>query len=219
MKQFGGGPRLVGMYRCVTTSIEGFVQQVACSYLVHGYMFYVRGVIPEGKDPVTVDAKLIEKYGIDRTKWRRSVDAQEGIARMQYIRHERTFLLMATHGKHEFFEQEADLVRDARKVPIRFAGYSISYRRGQDGKHHPHVRIEKEQLATLKQHFRQRALHASAEQIGRELGSLPFEPYAPVRRQLLELLRTANAILHGRGVLRIPHTSIRFRRRIVHPFA
>jgi hypothetical protein len=206
------------MYRCVTTSIEGFVQQVACSYLVHGYVFYVRGVIPEGKDPVTVDAKLIEKYGINRTKWRRSVDAQDGIARMQYIRHERTFLLMATHGKHEFFEQEADLVRDARKVPIRFAGYSISYRRGLDGKYHPHVRIEKEQLATLKQHFRQRAMHASAEQIGRELAELPFEPYAPIRRQLLELLRAVNKIRVQPTYRQIPHTVLRFRRRIVQPF-
>ena len=218
VKQLGGGPRLVGMYRCVTTSIEGFVQQVACSYLVHGYVFYVRGVIPEGKDPTAVDAKLIEKYGIDRTKWRRSVDAQEGIARMQYIRHERTFLLMATHGKHEFFEQEADLVRDARKVPIRFAGYSISYRRGQDGKHHPHVRIEKQQLATLKQHFRQRAMHASAEQIGRELGGLPFEPYAPVRRQLFELLRMVNKLRAQQGLQQVSNSVLRLRRRIILPF-
>jgi hypothetical protein len=38
---------LVGMYRCVATSIEGFVQQVACSYLVNGYVFYVRRVVRE----------------------------------------------------------------------------------------------------------------------------------------------------------------------------
>lgn len=207
------------MYRCVATSIEGFVQQVACSYLVNGYVFYVRGVIPESKNPAVVDAKLIEKYGVDRSKWRRSVDAQEGLARMQYIRHDRTFLLMATHGKHEFFEREGDLVRDARKVPIRCAGYSISYKRGQDGKYHPHVRIEKEQLAALKQHFRQRAMHASAAQIGRELAGLPFEPYAPIRRQLLELLRAVNKVRTQQAYPQIPHAVLRFRRRIVQPFA
>jgi hypothetical protein len=207
------------MYRCVTTSIEGFVQQVACSYLVNGYVFYVRGAIPAGKDPAAVDAKLIKKYRVDRTKWQRSVDAQEGIARMQYIRHDRTFLLMATHGKHEFFEKEGDLVRDARKVPIRFAGYSISYRRGQDGKYHPHVRIDKEQLATLKQHFRQRAMQASAEQIGLQLGALPFEPYAPVRRQLLELHRLINRHRNLAGLALVPHTILRYRRRIVRPFS
>lgn len=219
MKRFAIVLRLVGMYRCVATSIEGFVQQVACSYLVNGYVFYVRGVIPESKDPAVVDAKLIEKYGVDRSKWRRSVDAQEGIARMQYIRHDRTFFLMATHGKHEFFEKEADLVRDARKVPIRFAGYSISYRRGQDGKYHPHVRIERQQLAMLKQYYRQLAMHASAEQIGRELGALPFEPYAPVRRQLFELLRSVNRTRQQLGCPTVEAGVLRFHRRIVQPFS
>lgn len=207
------------MYRCVATSIEGFVQQVACSYLVNGYVFYVRGMVPEGKEPDSVDAKLIAKYDIDRSKWRRAVDAQNGVARMQYIRHERTFLLMATHGAHRFFEEEAGSVRDARKSPIKYAGYSISYRRGQDGKYHPHVRIERSQLALLKQHFRQLALRPSTDRIARELADLPFEPYAPIRRQLLELLRAVNKVRTQQAYPQIPHTVLRFRRRIVQPFA
>ena len=105
-----------------------------------------------------VDAKLIEKYGVDRSKWGRSVDGENNVARMQYIRHERTFLLMATHGKYHFFDEEKESVRDARTSPIKHSGYSISYRRGQDGKYHPHVRLEKEQLATLKEYFWQRAM-------------------------------------------------------------
>jgi len=108
---------------------------------VNGYVFYVRGVVPEDKDPASVDAKLIAKYDVDRSRWRRAVDAEAGVARMQYIRHERTFLLMATHGTHRFFDEEKGSIRDARKTPIKYAGYSISYRRGQDGKYHPHVRI------------------------------------------------------------------------------
>jgi len=206
------------MYRCVATSIEGFVQQVACSYLVNGYVFYVRGVVPEGKEPETVDAKLIEKYAVDRSKWRRSVDAEAGVARMQYIRHERTFLLMATHGTHRFFEDEKGSVRDARKSPIKYAGYSISYRRGQDGKYHLHVRIERGQLALLKQHFRQLALRPSTERIARELADLPFEPYAPIRRQLLELLRAVNKVRTQQAYPQIPHRVLRFRRRIAQPF-
>lgn len=206
------------MYRCVATSIEGFVQQVACSYLVNGYVFYVRGAVPEGKAPESVDAKLIEKYSVDRSKWGRSVDAEGGVARMQYIRHEGTFLLMATHGKHHFFDEEKDSIRDARKVPIRFAGYSMSYRRGPDGKYHPHVRIEREQLALLKQHFRQLALRPSTEWIARELADLPFEPYAPVRRQLLELLRAVNRLRTQQAYPQIPYKVLRFRRRVVRPF-
>jgi hypothetical protein len=52
------------MYRCETTSLVGFVQQVATGYLTHGYYFYVTGHIPDGKDPRAVDAKLVERYGI-----------------------------------------------------------------------------------------------------------------------------------------------------------
>ena len=54
-------------YRCVATSPEGLVQQVAVCYLRHGYWWYVAGRIPKGKDPETVDHKLIEKYDIDLT--------------------------------------------------------------------------------------------------------------------------------------------------------
>lgn len=206
------------MYRCVTTSIEGFVQQVACSYLVNGYVFYVRGVVPDGKAPVDVDAKLIEKYDVNRSKWRRSVDARDGVARMQYIRHDRTFLLMATHGKHRFFDDEGRAVRDARKTPIKYGGYSVSYRRGQDGKYHPHVRIEREQLATLKQHFRTRAVYSPTDQLARELADLPIEPYAPIRRQLLELLRAVNRVRKAHGLPEVSRKVLRFRRRIVAPF-
>jgi hypothetical protein len=48
-------------YRAVATSVEGFVQQIACCYLRHGYWFYVTGRIPRGKDAEIVDAKLIER--------------------------------------------------------------------------------------------------------------------------------------------------------------
>ena len=45
-------------YRYEATSVEGFVQQVACAYLRHGYWFYVMGRIPADKDPGAIDAKL-----------------------------------------------------------------------------------------------------------------------------------------------------------------
>src|SRR5262249_30215594 len=56
-------------YHCEATSIPGFVQQLAVCYLRHGYYFYVSGCIPAGKDPCDVDRKLIERYGIDLSKW------------------------------------------------------------------------------------------------------------------------------------------------------
>ena len=44
-------------------------------------------------------------------------------------------------------------------------------------------------LNELKTYFRENACRRSAESLGRELYNLPFEPYAPVRQQLLNLLR------------------------------
>ncbi len=175
------------MYRCEAMSVEGFVQQLAVSYLAHGYWFYVVGQIPEGKDPRKVDEKLVARYQIDVSKWARARRKRAGLANLQYLRFGRFFVLLATHGTHPFFEEEASSIRDARKTPIRFCGYAISYSNG-----HPHVRIEQEEYKRLKAYFLDLALHRSAERLGSELARLPFEPYAPIRGQLLAVLRAVN---------------------------
>jgi hypothetical protein len=205
--------RLVVMYRFEATSPEGFVQQLAVSYLGNGYWFYVTGEIPEGKDPRRVDEKLVARYQIDLSKWARARRKQAGFANLQYIRFERFFVLLATHGIHTFFEEEAGSIRDARKTPIRFQGYSISYRGG-----HPHVRIEQQEYKRLKAYFLDVATHRSVERLERELGSLPFEPYAPVRRQLLAVLRAVNRERKKAGFEVVPKSCFRFMRRICRPF-
>jgi hypothetical protein len=201
------------MYRFEATSPEGFVQQLAVSYLGNGYWFYVTGEIPEGKDPGKVDEKLVARYQIDLSKWARARRKQAGFANLQYIRFGRFFVLLATHGIHPFFEEEADSIRDARKTPIRFRGYSISYRSG-----HPHVRIEQEEYKRLKAHFLELAPHRSVERLEKELGALPFEPYAPVRRQLLTVLRALNRERKKAGFEPVPRSCFRFMRRICRPF-
>ena len=201
------------MYRCEATSIEGFVQQVAVSYLANGYYFYVSGRVPEGKDPSAVDAKLIERYEIDISKWSRARRKQAGQANLQYIRHDRLFALLATHGKHRFFEEEAKSIRDARRVPIKCGGYAISYRGG-----HPHVRIEKETYKDLKAYFQDLAAHRSLEGVLAELESVGFERYAPVRRQLLNIVRAVNVVRRERGFARVPYDAFRLKRRVVRPF-
>jgi hypothetical protein len=47
-----------------------------------------------------------------------------GIANIHYLRHDRFFVLLATHGHHPFYDDEAGNIRDARRVPIKFAGYA-----------------------------------------------------------------------------------------------
>ena len=58
-------------YRAETTSIGGFIQQLAVSCVSKGYFFYVAGSVPPGKDPRVIDQKLIDRYGIDISKWAR----------------------------------------------------------------------------------------------------------------------------------------------------
>lgn len=205
------------MYRCIATSVEGFVQQTI-AYVSSGYLFYVSGTLPAGKDPEGIDRKLIERYGVAISKWARSRRKVAGEANVQYIRFERFFLLLATHGHHDFFLQEAN-IRDVRTHPIQFAGYSIGYRRGVDRKFHASCRIAPDEYAKLKAHFvGDLAVHRSVLHLIEAFGRIPWEPYAPVRRQLLNVLRAVNYQRDRARYELVPMSAIRFRRRIVKPF-
>jgi len=87
-------------------SLSGFVQQIAVSTLPWGYWWYVSGWIPTGKDPATIDEKLIAKYDItasEATRWRRK---QRGISNIRYYRHGRQFVLFFTKGNHAIWTDE-----------------------------------------------------------------------------------------------------------------
>jgi hypothetical protein len=201
------------MYQSETTSIGGFLQQLAVSSVGRGYYFYVTGSVPEGKAPQAIDEKLIGRYGIDISKWARARRKKAGLANIKYLRFDRFFVLLATHGQHPFFEAEATSIRDARRTPIRFAGYSVSVRAG-----HPHVRIEQEEYMQVKAYFESIALRRSVDALERELSQVRFEPYAPVRRQLLCLVRTVNRARRTAGLAPVTAPVFRFRRMIYRPF-
>lgn len=200
-------------YRCETTSVAGFVQQVAVQYLRHGYWFYVAGSIPAGKDPRTVDRKLIAKYGVTASSKERTRRKRVGLANLHYIRHDRFFLLMATHGYHRFFEDEAGQVRDARRQPIKIAGYAISHRSG-----HACVRIERAEYLQLKAWFLDLACRRSVESLETAFRAVRFVPYAPVRQQLLVAWRAVNRERRLAGYESVPIESVPWKRRIVRTF-
>ena len=152
-------------YRCEATTMEGLIQQVALSYLRHGYWWYVTGLVPERKDVLEVDHNILTKYGI-RKDWRYAAhNKSRGLANVQYIRHGRFYVIMATKGLHEFKQREAKRIRDARQpsspiliprlVPIPspkptnkkrkernfFDGYAVGYRRGGYLKKSPEERV------------------------------------------------------------------------------
>jgi hypothetical protein len=207
------------VYRCEATSIEGFVQQLAVSYIANGYWFYVTGSIPQAKEPRTVDAKLIAQFGVDVSRWTRCRRKRAGLANVQYLRHDRFFVVLATHGDHPFFAAEAPRLRDVREHPVHFAGYAIGCRRGRDGRrYHASVRISRKRHRALKARFAAIAVQRSADELGRELRGLPFSPYAPVRAQLRELLRAVNRHRKAAGLELVPRDVLRWHRRPVRPF-
>lgn len=212
-------------YRCVASSVTGFVQQLACNLLPHGYWFYVAGRIPPHKDPAAVDAKLMARYGINLSKRERARRKQLGYSNLHYLRYDRRFVIVATPGWHRFLKEESVMLRDIRRVPLKFYGYSIGYRPGgrtragePDPRWHAHVQIERERFLQERAYLRELALRRSENALREEFRQLPFEPYAPVRRQFLQLLKTVNATRKQAGLEPLPTSVLRLRRRIVRPF-
>lgn len=218
------------VYRCEANSPEGFIQHLACNLLPSGYWFYVLGRVPKGKDPRAVDAKLLDRYGIDISPSARSRRKRAGLANLHYLRLGPDFLLLATHGQSPFFEAEAENVRDVRKVPIKVHGYSLRVVPGgylrklgdepavEDGKLRVRVQIGRERYLDLKAYFLDVATRLPAEELSRMFWAVPFEPYAPVRVQLWNLLRWVNQARHAAGLARLPPTVLRSKRQIVKPF-
>jgi hypothetical protein len=206
-------------YRYVATSIEGFIQQLAVAYVQHGYWFYVSGWVPERKDAAAVDRKLLDRYSIGVSPWGRARRKRQGLANLQYLRYDCFFVLIATRGEHDFREREASVIRDIRRAPIHFAGYSIGCRKGVDRRWHASVRVEQDTYLTNKAYLLDIACQRSAASMAAALRrGLSFEPYAPIRRQSLNILRAVNKARATAGMELIPHSCLRFRRRIVQPF-
>jgi hypothetical protein len=206
-------------YRCVATSVAGFVQQVAVAHVRHGYWFYVAGEIPAHKNPERVDRKLTAQYGIDVSKWTRARRKRAGLANVQYLRYGPFYVLLATHGQHPFFEAEAVRLKDVRQCPIRFQGYSIGLGRARgSGEAHVSVRMGQEAYREWKERLEGIALHRTVEELAAEFRTIPFEPYAPVREQLRCLLRAVNRRRKGASLELVPWAALRLHRRSIRPF-
>jgi hypothetical protein len=205
------------MYRYETFSIESFIQQLAVCYISNGYWYYVTGVIPEHKDPRKTDAKILQQYSIGISKWARSRKKRSGEAKVQYLRLGRFFVIVATTGRHLFFEREGLQIKDFRCAPLLFAGYSISCKPGS-AKAHVSVQIAKATFLRLKKHFQTISTQHTVEDLIREFRAFPFEAYAPLKKQLLRLYFAVNARRKVAGLAAVPWDALVLRRRMLSPF-
>ena len=206
-------------YQYLAASVAGFVQQLAVNYVARGYHFYVTGTIPDGKDPAKTDRKIIEQYGIDISKWARARRRKGGEANVQYLRHERFYVIITTHGEHPFFTAEGKQIRDIRKRPLRFMDYAIGIGRSRrDRSLHVSVRIQREKFRELLAQFRRIAVQRTVEDLCRELRALPFEPFAPVRDQCAVVLRAVNRLRKTASLELVPWNAVRLFRKPVRVF-
>ncbi len=218
-------------YKYEVTSLVGFLQRVSTHLLPKGYYFFVQGNVPAGKDPAALDAKLLVKYDVAKSEGARRWRKSQGLGNVQYVRLKSSWILMATHGHHPIREGEGDSLKDVRRAPIRIGDYSVYVKRGEylkkgsaeeaprpDGRWRVRVLIAREPYRELCAYFLSIACHRRADALAGELYSLPYVPYAPVRQQLLKLLRLINGKRQAAGYSRIPPTCLRFKREIVRAF-
>lgn len=228
-------------YKYVATTRTGFVQQVVCNYVCNGYRFHVSGKVPAGKNPADVDEKLLGRYSIRKTDAQRYRAKLRGEANIQYIRFERDWLMLASEGEHLWKKLEgkkdskgkSNIKNCSRGEPIEFHGYSIYLKNGLykpvrcrrdravhelDNKKRVRVVIGREAFKDLKAEFMSLAKKRSADWIAAKFWHVPYEPYAPIRQQLLKILFCVNQTRKNHGLPTINTKVIRFKRTIVKPF-
>ncbi len=205
---------------CEATGVEGFVQRVVV-LAANKYYYWVSGTIPEDKNPEEVDRRLIEKYGLAISRSKRARQKKRGIASVQYIRLGRSFVLMATEGIHAFWQEELERY-DLRKNPMRVCGYSISVREDGAARHEGvwrervSVRLDKRRYLELRDHYLELARRdLEGETLRDAFFNIPYQPFAPIRRQIGSLRRQVNAKRKLAGLSQVPKTSVRFRKGVV----
>src|SRR5512135_2227244 len=98
-------------------------------------------------DAAAIDAKMIARYEIAISKHARCWRKKQGRAAVHLLRYRLFYLLLASEGRHCFYEHEAN-IKDARVTPIHFADYDVSVQDGQSC-----VRLAPQTKQRLKEDF------------------------------------------------------------------
>jgi hypothetical protein len=196
----------------VAASIVGLVRHLALYHVNRGYEFYLAGTVPERKrsQPEEVDRAIIEKYRIAMSKYARHRQRRAGAAAVAYFRHGDFWVMVATTGRHRFFEDNAGAIQNFRRQPLVIGDYSIGIKAGK-----LHVQLTDEFYRELRGYLVNQAVHRSAARLAQEFYELPVEPFGPVQRQLRKILREVNAERKTAGMARVPGRAIPCRLRIV----
>ena len=215
-------------YQCETDSPEGMVKLIAASFLRHGYLWFTTGRVPRNKDPKKIEKKLTEKYGLNITERERTRRKAMGLANAKLLRFEDWFILLVTRGQHKIKELpkpggeggEGGRLRCCLDEPIYFRGYSISYKQsgvtpagGEPRTWHAHVRLDKATYKSLKAYFLEIACRKSQASLTNEFNRIPYDRYAPIRRQILLIHRAVNEARAFKGLAIVPSEDLQLGRK------
>jgi hypothetical protein len=116
--------------RFLVTSVDGMVAQLV-NLISKGYRYYFAGQVADLAAWSSRDSRMLDYYDAELPKWTRERRKKRGIANFRYLRYEDWYVVLATEGTApRFWKEDSKRIRDVRNVPIRFKGYSVSYRQG-----------------------------------------------------------------------------------------
>lgn len=165
-------------------TLRQFLQRVASVYLVNGYVRYALREIPGEKDPLGVERKLLDSYGIVRCRTTRMRRRAKGLASVGYVRLGHTFVLLATEGEHPTFDRIRSY--DFRTTPLHIRGYSVGVRRGK-----PCIEVSRQVWVEVERRFERIGLHDLVV-LEKKLGALPYYHFPGVLQQKRSLVAAIN---------------------------
>ena len=184
-------------YECV--SENAMIQQIVLLVSRFGYQFWSPVTLPVFKKPMNTDAKIIERFTLFDRKRVKPCSLQQP-AKVRYLRFDRFGILLATHGRHRFFEEEP--YQDIRTSPIELFGYRVGMtRKGKARRWSASVRLTQEQLAIIRQALLGQPRCCS-------FSSMPLLMYGGVVRQLFALLREVNTVRLRAGLPPLPYSAL-----------
>jgi hypothetical protein len=175
-------------YRYLISGKYSLVHYYARNLATKGYIFYTSFVIPTGKDPETIDAKLILKYETFLPRHTVSRNRRKGLASVKYVRCGNIGYLFATHGRSEFFTNEKP--RCAFDTPFYLAGYAVSVNR-ETGK--VTVSLHREYQRRLKRFIMTWGHRRPSAWWVNWFNKSYFFQYRGVRENLFSLIKVLNA--------------------------
>ena len=210
-------------YPCEARSIDAFLAQVV-RYVSSGHYFYIRCRIPDGKDPRTVDEKIVRLYDIRRSRWQRKRRNLKTTAGIHYLRCGRLFVVMLTKGQHEtFYRDHASSVLDIRRTALKAFGYSIRWGYSEVEKRcRVTVRLDKETYRKVKAHMLTICTwpaYRSKEAMEHQFRGLPYQVYGAVREQLCTVAKAVNRTRRRAGLAPVDYRCISNRMRVTKVYA